>query len=310
MTPLSGQARQTAHDTLLWWCSEVGAGRTTAFLDACRELQLDPWQAAWALSQLGHAEFDWRAGTFATAPAVLTTIPGVPGRLLLCGARPAGMLDELSRVADERELDVIVGEEPSHQFGQGPSTVLIEADPADAPAFANAAQLAWRPAAHRQLTGLLAPVTPGSVGEPEEPDVRFPHAPVDPDTLQVRWDWEWDDGRDGLWRYRTFTDPRAAYLRAGGRCLRLAAVEYGPYVVERPESADPAVRYEHAGRILIVDGLAPLPDLHARAACLCSGRMPLRQHFTAEAFEDHYVNVDEDTAARIMTSLQVEPIHA
>lgn len=300
---------QHAHDALLWWCSEVGSAPTRAFLNSCRELDLDPWQAVWALSQLGHVEFDWRAGRFAATPIVLTTIPGVPSRLLLCGARPTGLMEQLRDMADRHELNVTVAEEPSHQFGHGPSTVLIDADPADAKGFARAAGIAWAPAAYRQLVSVLPAVSAETVGEPEEPDTRFPHAPVDPETLQVRWDWNWDDGRDGLWRYRTFTDPRAAYLRRDGFSLRLAAVEYGPYVLDRPAGAEAPVRYLPAERVLAVDGAAPLPELHARAACLCSGRIPLRQHFAADVFEDHYVNVDDDTAAQIITSLALEPVH-
>jgi hypothetical protein len=38
--------------------------------------------------------------------------------------------------------------------------------------------------------------------------------------------------------------------------------------------------------------------------------MPLRQYFAADVFEDHYVNVDPETAARIMTSLGLEAVHA
>lgn len=304
-----GQIRQDAHDALLWWCSEGGSGGTRQFVHACQELGLDAWHAAWALSQLGHVEFDWRAGRFATAPAVLTTIPGVPSRLLLCGARPTGYLDQLRVTADEHEFNVVVAEEPSHQFGHGPATVLIDADPADGQPLATASRITWAPAARRQLLSLLPTITAETVGETEEPDTRFPHAPVDPHTLQVRWDWEWDDGRDGLWRYRTFTDPRAAYLRRNGVSLRLAAVEYGPYVLERPADSDPPVRYLPARQVLAVDGAAPLPDLHARAACLCSGRMPLRQHFAADVYEDHYVNVDAHTAAQIMTSLGMEVSH-
>jgi hypothetical protein len=307
--PRNGRVAQDAHDTLLWWCSEVGSGSTRAFLDACRALDLHPWQAAWALSQLAHVEFDWRARRFAAAPTVLTTIPGVPSRLLLCGARPTGLMEQLRDAADRAELNVVVAEEPSHQFGHGPATVLIDADPADAEPFADAAEIRWLPAAHQQLVALLPAVTAEAVGEREEPDARFPHAPVDPDTFQVRWDSEWDDGREGLWRYRTFTDPRAAYLRRDGSCLRLAAVEYGPFVMERTTDAEPAIRYQPANRTLVVEGLAPLPDLHARAACLCSGRMPLRQHFADDVYEDHYVNVDPDTAAQIMTSLGMEPLH-
>ena len=306
--PRDGQARQDAHDALLWWCSEVGSGATREFTDACRELALEAWQAAWALGQLGHAEFDWRSGRFAVCPTVLTTIPGVPSRLLVCGARPTGLMERLRDVAEHEQLNITVDEEPSHQFGEAPSTVLLDADPADAQAFAQAAGIDWQPAAHAQLVAVLPQVTAETVGEPEEPDVRFPHAPVDPETLAVRWDWTWDDGREGLWRYRTYTDPRAAYLRDGGRVLRLAATAYGPYVLDRGD-AEPLVRYSPATGVLAVDGAAPLPDLHARAACLCSGRMPLRQRFSADVFEDHYVGVDGATAAMIMTSLGLEAAH-
>lgn len=307
--PNSARHRQDVHDALLWWCSEVGAGTTRHFLEVCRELSLDPWQTSWALSQLGHVEFDWRAGRFAVAPTVLTTIPEVPSRLLVCGARPSGLMEMLRLAADEAELNVTVAETPCHQFGEAPATVLIDADPADAETFALAAGIAWLPVAHQQLVELLPAVTPDTVGEPEEPDARFPHAPVDPDTFEARWDWDWDDGRNGLWRYRTFIDPRAAYLRRGDSCLRLAAVEYGPYLMDRPADVEPPVRYQPASRVLAVDGLAPLPDLQARAACLCSGRMPLRQHFSPGVFEDHYVNVDSDTAGRIITSLGMKPTH-
>ncbi len=308
--PRRGGARQTAHDTLLRWCSEVGSTDTHQFLRSCRELDLDPWHAAWALSQLGHVEFDWRGSQFATAPTTITTIPGVPSRLLLCGARPSGLMERLRQVADGEGLDVMVAEEPCHQFGQAPSTLLIDADPTDAQRFAALAGIEWVPAAHQLLVSLLPTVDAEAIGEREEPDERFPHAPIDPDTLQVRWDWEWDEGRDGLWRYRTFSDPRAAYLRRDGVCLRLAAVEYGPYVLDRGQDVEPLLRYQPASRVLVVEGLAPLPDLQARAACLCSGRMPLRQHFAADVFEDHYVNVDPETAARIMTSLGMEAVHA
>ena len=87
-------------------------------------------------------------------------------------------------------------------------------------------------------------------------------------------------------------------------------LQYGPYVLDRGQDVEPLLRYQPASRVLVVEGLAPLPDLQARAACLCSGRMPLRQYFAADVFEDHYVNVDPETAARIMTSLGMEAVHA
>lgn len=302
----NARKRQNAHDALLWWCSEVGSGSGSAFLDACAHLTLDPWRACAALSALGHIEFDWRAGRFATAPTVITTIPGIGGRLLVCGARPTGMMEHLRRVAEDAQSEVDVSEEPCHQFGEGPSTVLIDADPHHAQAFAAAADVAFVPAAHDRIARLLDRIDVDSLGVSEQPDERFPHAPIDARTFQVRWDWDWDPGRAGLWRYRTFDDPRATYLRRDGTCLRLVAAEYGPYLMTRPDDADPPISYSSATRVLAVDGHAPMPALHARAATLCSGRVALRQHFAPGIFEDHYVNVDEHTAGRLLRSLRLD----
>lgn len=300
------RARQDAHDALLTWCSETGSGPTAAFRDSCRTLRLGVSTAARILSALGHVEFDWNSGRYAAAPTVLTTIPGLAGRMLLTGSRPFGLISRLAEIADSAEFDVDVAREPHHQFGNGPSTVLIDGDPADGAAFAAAAgaDVEFCPQAHLNIAMALPDVSvEGGAAVPHRPDDRFPHAPIDPHTLRPRWDAAEPDGADGLWLYRTWGDRQQMILRSNGETLLLADRDYGPYMMERPTDADPIVEHRPAHDILVVNAAAPLPAPHARAASLCSGRVPVRRHAAPGVAYDHYVNVDPATAGRILTSL-------
>ena len=299
------RAAQQAWNTLLLWCSEAGSGAWKSFSAACAYLGLPAGRASRVLSQLAHVEFDRRVGRFACAPTALTTIPGMPGRLLLTGARPGGMLDGLRRIAELQGFDVDVAAEPLHQFGNGPGTALVDADGHAAQAFADAAGIAFIPNAHRRLAALLPPAELGAVAAPAAPDDRFPHCPVEPEDFRERWDSTRPEGSDGLWRWRTWDRSRVLYLRRDAHWWHLPVAEYGAYLVERPQGCEPLARYEGAHRLLIVEGTAPLPPLHARAACLCSGRLPLRQPYAPGHWEEHYVNVDRDTAAAILTTLKV-----
>jgi hypothetical protein len=83
--------------------------------------------------------------------------------------------------------------------------------------------------------------------------------------------------------------------------------EYGPYLTDRPEDAPELVRHDRANSILIVDGRAPLPELHARAAVLCSGRLPLPQPYAPGFHDDHYVNVPTEIAEAIIANLTEGP---
>jgi hypothetical protein len=300
----SDRSRQRAHDALLTWCSETGSGTTASFRDACRAVQLPVSLAARVLSALGHVEFDWHGGRYAAAPTALTTIPGLAGRLVLTGARPYGLIAHLAEIADSAEFDVDVAREPRHQFGNGPSTVLIDGDAGDGPAFAVAASIEFCPQAHLNIASVLPDVSVnGGAGVPHNPDNRFPHALVDAHTLAARWDATVPDHTDGLWLYRTWGNRRQMILRDDGETLLLADRDYGPYMMDRPADADPIIEHRPAHDILVVNAAAPLPALHARAATLCSGRVPIRRHAAPGVAYDHYVNVDRATAGRILTSL-------
>jgi hypothetical protein len=295
--------QRDAHDDLLWWCSELGSGNWAEFREACRELGLAASQASAALTALAHVEFDHRCGRWAVAPTALSTIPHSAGRLLLSGARTSGLMEHLRLVAKHEGLDVIVETGPIRQTARGPATLLLEGSAADGAAFAAAAAIAFQPVAHLAVASLLPAADIELLAEPATPDPRFPHCLIDPATLAERWDLEALEGAEGLWAWGTFARPSARFLRRDGRWWYIPESAWAPYLIARPENSEPLCRYEPAHQLLIVDGAAPLPALHARAAVLCSGRLPLRQHLAEGIAEDHYVNVDCATAGLILASL-------
>ncbi len=292
-----------AHDQLLWWCSELGSGNWAQFGEACRELGLTVAQASTALSALAHVEFDRRRGRWAVAPTALSTIPHLPGRLLLSGARPSGLMEHLRLVAEHERVDVVVETGPIRQTARGPATLLLEGSAADGAAFATAGGIEFQPAAHIAIASLLPAADIELLAEPATPDLRFPHCLIDPLTLLERWDLEGPEGAEGLWAWATFARRSARFLRRDGQWWYIPESAWAPYLVSRPEGSEPLCRYEPAHKLLIVDSAAPLPALHARAAVLCSGRLPLRQYLAEGIAEDHYVNVDDATAGLILASL-------
>lgn len=291
-----------AHDELLRWCSELGSGTWSQFTAACAELDLPSGPAGRAMSALAHVEFDHRQGRWAAAPVTLTTIPGTPGRLLLSGARASGMMEPLRTVADQG-FDVDVSAEPVRQ-PHGPATLLLEGSAADAAEFASAAGIRFQPAAHLALAAVLPVGDLSVLAEPATPDPRFPHCTVDPETLSERWDLAIPEGADGLWAWPTFARRSARFIRRTGQWWYVPESTWAPYLIDRPAEAEPLCWHDPAHRRLIVDAAAPLPALHARAAVLCSGRLPLRQRLAEGIAEDHYVNVDDDTAGLIIGSLR------
>lgn len=299
---------QEAWDALLTWCSETGSGTLVAFKRSCRHLGLAAWQAARVLCQLGHVEFDFDRSRYAAAPSTLTTIPGLPGRLLLTGARPYGLVAALAQQAQASTLDVDVWQEACHQFGRAPSTALIDADPADAQAFSAEAGVAFTAGAGEQISRRLPAIDIVTATVAHRPDLRFPHAAIDPYTFQARWDTAAHDVRQGLWQHTTFGGRRQMILHLNDEHSEPRMVidpSVAPYLMARPEDAAPIVEYRRSHRLLIVNAAAPLPALHARAACLCSGRMAVRRDAAPGVAHDHYVNVDPQVAERILRSLGV-----
>jgi hypothetical protein len=300
-----------AYDALLTWCSERGSGSFQDFSSACDYLGLDGRSAMRALSGLGHVEFDRRRRRFASAPTALAVIPKLPAQMLLTGARPHGVAAELATIAGQSALDVDVSSEGASQFGYGPSTFFVEADPADASEFCAAAGICFAADAHRLIADRLPLITVDTATVAHATDTRFPHAIIDPHTFRARWDLDTDSRTPGLWLYLAFGgSPQIVLLDDQGRGRLVLDNDYGPYLMPRPsgnhaDPADPIIEYRGANDVLVVNASAPLPTLHARAACLCSGRLPIRRDVAPGVAYQHYVNVDDHTAYRILQSLGI-----
>lgn len=291
--------RQAAWDALLLWASEVGSAEWREWKDACVELDLEPSEAAGVLAQLGHAEFDWSANTFATAAGVLVQVAGAEGLFFLAGSRVFGTVERLREQAAQSNLDVEVAE-PVGQGGRGPSSILVECAIEDVEAFAQSAGLLVEWEVER-LAALLPTISLELVAELRAPDLRYPHCRVDHDSLRPLWGTPSLEGEPGLWLVRGVRR-KEAYLREAETWWHIPIREYGPYLVSVGLADPPLIEYEEANHLLHVRSRAALPPLHARAATLCSGRLPLRRP-RADEHLDTYVNVGPRCAHALMSSL-------
>jgi hypothetical protein len=283
-----------AHDVLLEWASERGLGTWQQWRDACAALGIqEPSGAARRLSALAHVEFDWVENRFACAPPTATLTLHASGCLLVTGARPRGLRQQLERLWIEEEIDIDL-RDPVEQ-ADGPATWLVEAEMDELEHFCSLAGLELHIHAGRRLLEALPAASLEAVGEPGRPSGRFPRSwfePKPPFWLRA----ERPDGEEeGLWwvdEYRR----KAAFVARDGQWFRIPVREYGPYVAY-PELA--FARYNAVVAILEVDDRAPLPPLIARALTLQSGRLPQR----LRAGKHGYVNVDADLAELVRVKL-------
>lgn len=283
-----------AYDLLLEWASERGQGSWRQWRDACGTLAIDePSQAARRLSALGHVEFDWVDNRFACAPPTATLTLNASGCLLVTGARPRGMRDELNRLWQEEELDIDL-REPLDQEG-GPATWLVEAEMDDLERFCSLARLELHVHAGRRLLDALPPATLEMVGEQGRPSGRFPRSWFQPDPPFWLRAERPDGGEEGLWWVEEYRR-KTAFVCRDGDWFRIPVREYGPYI------AYPDIifaRYDETAASVEVDNRAPLPPLIARALTLQSGRLPRERR----AGKHSYVNVDGPMAELVRDRL-------
>lgn len=288
------------YDALLRWVSERGSVPWRSFRAGCEDLGLRAGRALSLLSQLGHAEVDWDASLVAVCSPTAVSLADLPERYLLCGARPSGFLAELERLVQEHELDVEL-DAPRAQPGEGPSILLVEASDSGMRTLSEAAGLKLELAAAGRLAALLPKLTLEAVGERVAPAARYPRVPLDRLTLKPRWDLS-ASSDDGVWQV---VEPagRCRYLRQDGHWWRIPTWESAPYLAGLPDELDPPVWYEQATEVLHVDTRAPLPPLHARAACLCTGCGPIAAGYAPGVTVEAYVGVAEQVARQIAESL-------
>lgn len=260
-------------ELLLEWMTHVGSGRWSAFRDATAELsgaEDDDLQHLCrslrvTLSDLGHADF-FVEGTSrwqVRRPALL----GLLSRegAVLGGGRTRRLVGGLTGAASEAGIPTTVAD-----LGGGVSQVRVTTTAAKLTDLARALGLECVPAATNAISSRLAPVRRVLEQAP---------ACAEPLNWAVRsWSFdakEWVDGRL----------PRTAreYLSRHGARRYMVDVGRGELrEIEKREAIYAAallrswriLDYDTAERQLRVPRSAPLPDLHARAACLAGGSLP------------------------------------
>ena len=260
---------------LLEWMTHVGSGSWSAFRGAVDELASDDEkldeqalyrQLRVLLSDLGHVDFfvggsrRWRV----LRPALAGI--GVDGDYLLIGGRNRALVEELATAATGPELSF------THREGdRGLSQMCLHGPEALVREVAIATGLDVLPNAAIAIASCVPLLhctleSAATVPEPINWEVRS-------------WSFgetRWVSGKltDTL---REYSNRHGAtrYLHAiGGRELREIEKRAGIYCAALLRRAR-IVRYSAPERLLHVPLWAPLPAMHARAACLASGRLAI-----------------------------------
>lgn len=296
------------YDLLLRFLSEKGTGTWEDFKGAFDWIwgptdtpAEKAWIAARDLAALGHIEIAWDGGArWCAAPPLITMLPRSGGRAFVTGARTGFFADTLERVAEEQDLWI-----DRCGFQRGPETLLIaSASHLDIECFASDVGAGYTYSVADQISALLPGLGHYMDGFAVGEDLPAGFEAERFDAATQRWDAAADTEQRGLYRTRTFHGQVFALLDATLRWRRPVR-EFGIYEVLRWESNNVLKFSEKRSELLVPVG-TPLPALHARAASLCSGRLPRfqpRRHKTPVLIYD---NIPLAVATRIARSLSQE----
>jgi hypothetical protein len=266
---------ENKHDLLLTFLSEKGAGSWHELKDAWEWIYGrtdDPssraWVAARDLEALGHIEVAWNGRLkWCAAPPLLTMIPRSGGRVFVTGARTRHFVSRLREEAEARDVWI---DECGIQNGPTSLYLACRSD-LDAETLAAALGVGYTYQVAEQIAGVLPPLDAYARVTDER---ELPYGLELERFAADRIEWTETDQREqpGLYRCRTYEGHLHGLLGPTGRWSRVIK-EVGVYEVLRWEEKA-VLTYSEDEETLTVPAEASLPALHARAATLCSGRLP------------------------------------
>lgn len=267
-------------DRLLTFLSEKGEGRWDDLKEAWRWIAGaagDPGSQAWIaardLEALGHIEVAWEHElSWCAAPPLLTMIPRSGGRVFLTGARTRHLEAQLEKTTDDLNLWVDECDQRS-----GPRTIYVACKSSEQIGeLARALEIDYTYQVAEQIAALLPSLRSYEALDQEGELPRGLEAEFF-DVASLSWKESETRDTSGLYRVRTYTGQLYGLRHATGAWARVVK-EVGVYTVLR-WAEESVLRYSEATEELTVPVEARLPTLHARAATLCSGRLP---EFTSE----------------------------
>jgi hypothetical protein len=266
---------ETRNDLFLTYLSEKGSGSWQELKDAWQwicEAADDPSGKAWVVARdleaLGHIEVAWNHGLeWCAAPPLLTMIPRSGGRAFVTGARTRHFLHQLRDAAEAQDVWI---DECGLQVGPT-SYYLACRSHLEVETLAAELGVGYTYQVAKQIAGLLPELDTYSRLAEERELPRGLELDLF-DTSRLQWTETDQRERPGLYRCRTYEGHLHGLLGATGRWSRVIK-EIGVYEVLRWESKS-VLSYSEENETLTVPAEASLPSLHARAATLCSGRLP------------------------------------
>lgn len=275
------------YDTLFDWCSERQQGSMDSFREAHDWLgrvhgtdtvgKAD--LTAYNLQALGHLEVSWlEGGTWAVTPPTVTMLENSGGLGLLVGARPRWLMRRLQNLevdADtllqELSMRVMMELRPQPK-DDGPTTLYLTArDDLDLEGLSERLGIAFE----RRVSQRLREVLPVIDSYLEMGWKASPPPGFEPRRFELyshdRWSEVADESRPGAYEYRRYGPPR--YLFYDGEVWAEADKWIVVYAELRRRGQN-ILYYRTADRSMFVPARAPLPLLYARAAALCTGRLP------------------------------------
>jgi hypothetical protein len=277
--PGFGEVNRLTIDELLHFATLKGSGSMVEWRAACQAVGVpNPWTALRIMSDLGHVDSSltpWKFPVWSCSPAILTGLPLIPSKALLCGARTPRLA---SAIRESLPGSLRLQTEPQQS---GPEIWSLEqGSPSEFAQYAPTLSMQWQdPPASRILSRVIPPAEaylkltsrrrapPGGRGLPEL---------WDPPT--ARWNPQPYRGTsEGLWRMRD---------RFGGAWVMLiqipgwGLVEVGDLgiaqivITQKLGHSLKYIDYDLTSHRFRVARGYQLPRLHSRALCLCSGFLP------------------------------------
>jgi hypothetical protein len=253
-----------------------------------------PSWTARAMSDLGHAEFDWVRRRWAIAPTVIGYLPPGPMLAVVTGGRHR----ELTRLMRARirsdEFDVVQFQVKQVNL---PSSYFLAGRRDEVSRLAVDLGLSFIDDAasllSRALPTIDASLGPGSLvaGGGQLPH-RF-------DATSLGWKATTNAKDPGLYRFESFGGPAFEYVDEAGR--HHSVDKYVGQYLELARLRKTVLRYSGTSQTLSVPADIRLPVLQARAATLCTGLVPEYSHGSLS-----YPGVPWHVAYAIATSLNQE----
>lgn len=266
-------------DLLLYWMSRLGTSSWRKFAEAVEELAQNEDQdelkrrLPGRLSDLAHADFSRTTNKWKVRPPILAGLLGQENTALLCGARSEPLLASLEQAAKDIGIEVLT--QPQQDL---PSRVSITASSDYLGRLETATGITFAPCYALQLLANVPPIAQKlQNAQPEKGIVNWQVNTFDLTSLQ----WVWfsekltkPDSLPKLAAIELISKYETKYCVTDGHAMPRKIPKREALYAAASLRHRPLLQYEASTQRLSAPIAAPMPEVCARVACLCSGSPP------------------------------------